>query len=951
MPNTVAALNYGLNWLTGQKIQSHMLDDTGNSNLDYTRIGFWLLGEGEMDGLNELWDSALGRLLYLNENDNPTQLHFHPGCDSVVGSGQIPTSTGGDQGVDTFWSNLLSGQQVLHYNRWAYYAIQLKQLINNPPNTNQNDASVWADVNPIGMFRGIRCRIFDGTGAMIGYAFTRNPVWHYVDLLCRRKLFPEYLIDAAAGAQDLPNAVRNRFIWSALVESAEYFGEILASTGRARFTGDFSFSQQTSLQACVAQMLTCCRGYQLERGGQYALVADKPRASVFTFTRKNADSFTTTDVDLHTAPNTYIAKFKDLLAPAFAVIASIICGDLQNPVVTTLAPHCANVGDYLVIGNTGTAYDNYWQVDSVPAPDSAGNVYEMTLKTRGSNYPTYVGAVGGLIGFRYSRFKDRAPQFQHKAHQYARGAVGVGIPLQRNRVSVTTDFANSTWDQVARVTNWQRGSALGPDVQPYVSPISATLKAPLFAPDAAGSGAVALQIEPGDVVTVDDTLSTSYAGEYEVVKEPITLTGSSGSDAERQPVGGGMQLSLRPYDPNNYLDDVAFSEPGWPDVPTLPINNGGTVIPLADGELIFFSGTNANGESFQVPDGFNQNFLMCWASPQGFIDGQAHLHYVQDCDAYLTRKLALIYNDGSGATWTGDVNWCAIAWRTQGSARKFYIGGYNFVEFTLLGGEKILFGKAIAADTSAAILPPGYNGDQTIPFAFPKTSGDVGHPTQGVGAFVEQDGTVHFWLNDDDGNFWGGTSQVMIVGFLNNNGGWKVLPALGWYYLTLPNGKVLALGGFSIWDARATPGSSRIGPNNITLFPVPTGGLIPVLAGMPSTTLQTMTGPNGFELNGGGHPAHGVKQCSIDGDNSYCSFEDGSGNTWYGCAGVFGLLCDTPTAALGGTPFVGSGASPWQPTPPVTGGGGGGTGGGSGGGTGGSGGDPGSGSGWTPGTQ
>jgi hypothetical protein len=910
-----------------------MLEDTGNDNLDFTRIGFWLLAEGEWDGLDEMWDTGLGRLLYQNENDNLTQLHFHPGCDSVVGSGQVPVSTGNDQGVDAFWLNLLSGQQVLHYNRWAYYAIQLKQLINNPPNQNQNDSTVWADINPIGLWRTTRCRLFDDSGNMTGYAFSRNAVWQYVDLLCRRKLFPEYLIDSIAGAQDLPAAVKARFDWSALADSAAYFDEILPSTGRPRFTSDVSFTQQTTLQACVTQLLTNCRSYQRERSGKFSIVADRPRASVFHFSRQNSDSFTHTDADLKAAPNTYVSNFKDLLAPAFATIASINAPDLAAPVVTTVAPHCATGGDYVLIGKTGTKYDTYWQVDSVPAPDGLGNVYQMTLKSRGSNYPAAVGSVGGLIGFRYSRFKARSPQFQHKAHQLAKGAVGIGIPRQRNRVLSPTDFANSTWDQVARVSNWQRAVALGPDVQPYISPIAATLKAPLFAEDVDGSGALAILIEPGDIVAIDDTLTTTYAGLYEVMKTPITLLDSSGVSGDRTPVAGSVELSLRPYSDANYPDDVPFAEPGWPDVPLLPGGTTGTIIPLADGEAIFFTGTNADSESFQMPSGFSQANMICWASPQGFVDGQAHLHYVTDCDAYATRKLAMIYNDGSGTEWVGDVNWCAIAWRTKNSATVSTVTSsganptpFQFVELTLLGGEKIIFGKGLGGvvigggpNYPPAPLPAGYTGATAVALAFPKQSYEVGSPTQGVGAFVQADGTVLFLLNDDNGNQWPGSAQTMIFAFQNNMATWNVMPN-GWFYCPLPNGQTLAIGGFSIWDARAeqNPGLFRVQPTNITLYPVPeTGanlGQIPVLAGMPSATLEVMTGPNGFQLNGGGHPAHGVKQCFVDGDNSYCSFEDGEGNIWYGSSGVFGLLCDTATAALGGTPVSANPTSPWLGT-------------------------------------
>lgn len=85
-PGGAVPLCYGYAWATGQKIQSATLQHTGNSNLDYTRIGFWLLGEGEWDGLDEMWDTGLGRLLYTSESADPATLHFHPGCDAPRGA-------------------------------------------------------------------------------------------------------------------------------------------------------------------------------------------------------------------------------------------------------------------------------------------------------------------------------------------------------------------------------------------------------------------------------------------------------------------------------------------------------------------------------------------------------------------------------------------------------------------------------------------------------------------------------------------------------------------------------------------------------------------------------------------------------------------------------------------------------------------------------------------------
>ena len=905
------ALNYGFNWITGQKLQYNMLQNTGSPNLDYTRVGMWLLGEGEMDGLIEMWDSVLGILLFDSEAGN-LRLHFHPGCDAKVGAGFALNSVGGNQGVDTFWAHLPPGLQPLHYNRWAYYAIMLKQIVNGTTGIpNQSDPNIWTDINPIGLWRGMRCRIFSSTGAMVGYGFTRNPAWHFVDLLCRRKLFPEYSIDAVNGPDDLPTAVRARFDWGAIAESAAYFGETVAS-GMPRFAGDYSFNAKTTLQACLTQILTCARAFQRERAGQFSIVADRPRASVFTFSRRNADPPVVTDADVHTAPNLYIGAFRDLLVPACATIASLATVNGQ-PVITTQLPHCVIANDHIVIGNTGTNYDGPWQVQSTPAVDANGNVFQMTLFNQGSNYSTTLGP-GGLIGLRYSRFKDRTPQFEHHAHQLAVGATGVGIQRNRNRRSVTTDFANCTWDQVSRVSVWQRGVALGPDKTPYLAPPKLTLQALPFVPDAAGSGAIALQIEPGDVVTIDDTLSTAYAGAYEVISAPIELAGSDGAQGlARTAKPGSIQLTLRPYDPANYPDVSPFDQPGIPDVPGLP--GQGTVytsVPLAGGgSFAFFTGSGANGTSFQIPEGYPTANMSAWASPQGFVESGQHMHFIQLCYATPARQLQMLYNDSVDPSWPGDVNYAGVVYPTSPSVAVSTHGYTDFaqlkyVELTLLGGETVLFVSGIIQPGDPLVLPPGYSLAQAVALAFPYGGSDAGHPAHGFGAWIDTGGGVHSHYQDGEGNVWEGSTQTFVFAWKNNMSSWQA-SGNGWFWTLLPNGQVFAVMGASVLDPSCNGVNPTVYPAT-GLFQVPTGGKIPQLAGMPATSLQTMTGPNGFQITG--NDAHGVRNCSVDQHgNAACTFEDGEGNIWQGSSGVFGLLCDLPQAAVSG------GTSPFQPIP------------------------------------
>ncbi len=887
------ALNYGYNWITGQKLQGITLQNTGNVNLDYTRIGFWLLGEGMMDGLVELWDTALGLLYYQSEFDNPAAFHFHPGCDAVIGSGSALVSTGGDQGVDQFWESLPTGLLPLHYNRWAYYAMRLKQVANGVTNPTQSNPDNWVDLNPIGLWRGLRCRTFTGSGSMTSFAFTRNPAWEFVDLVCRRKLFPEFLIDSVNGAQDLPAAVKARFDWGALAETAAYCGTTL-SDGNLRFAGDFSFSSKTTLQSCISQILTSSRCFLRERNGQLSIVADQPRASVFTFSRKNADSLTATDGDVSVAPNLYNGVFRDLYAPACSDIASIVAQN-GGSLVTTVAPHPFAVNDYVVLGNTGTNYDGNWQVTQTQAPDANGDSLQLVLGFKGTNYPANVGA-GGLIGLRYSRFKERHPQFEHHAHQLAKGAVGVGIPRQRNRRSVDTDFGNCTWSQVSRVSYWQRIVALGADTQPYLTPAKLQIKVPLFAPDAAGSGAIALQIEPGDHVTIDSTLSSAYAGEYEVTLAPVEMLAAESSSGTVTPKAGNMTLTLRSYSDSNYPDVSPSDQPGIPTVPLLPGNTvSSTGFPLADGgTAAFFTGAGANATTFTIPDGFSNTNTMAWGSPQGYSDNiNRNVHYLPDCDAYVSnRLLALLYNDGGAvANWSGDVNFSGIAWNATTSAVLSTSNGISWVEFTLLGGEKVIFGKGALASGTAITLPAGYTMANSVCLGFPKSSTDTGNGAHGFAAWVDSNGTISFTLADSSGHNWTGQATAFVVAWQNNKSSWTK-SANGWASCPLPNGQTFAVLGASILDATCNGTNPTVYPTT-NLFQVPTGAKIPQLAGMPATSLQVMTGPNGFVITS--YDCNGVQQCSVDlTGKSVCVFSDDGGHSWAGSSGVFGLLCDKP---------------------------------------------------------
>ena len=95
------------------------------------------------------------------------------------------------------------------------------------------------------------------------------------------------------------------------------------------------------------------------------------------------------------------------------------------------------------------------------------------------------------------------------------------------------------------------------------------------------------------------------------------------------------------------------------------------IINLADGNKIAF-GANPNdgtsvlpsGSSFGLPTGFTTDKMCSIASPASYAGSGSNVcHCVSNCDISGT-TVTLNYIDGSGNTWSGDVNWFAFCWAT-----------------------------------------------------------------------------------------------------------------------------------------------------------------------------------------------------------------------------------------------------------------------------------------------
>ena len=258
--------NYGYCLITGDRFNYVTMQNTasnpttdhlpgaGNS-LDWTRIGGWILGADDHDGCILL--NINGERVYNSEFDDLTAFHFHRGTDGVIGSGFEMTSQGPDQGVDAFWLYFPTAVPIQKLSRLAYYMLKNKypSLYNiysgadTSGSSAQENGNNWADLQPIGLWRTRRCRIFDANGNQTGFAFTVNPAWHWVDQMLVRKIKPDYAL-SMSGPDPLTASEAACFDFESIVESATYFDTlILQSDGsqRRRFEHHNSYTSATSL--------------------------------------------------------------------------------------------------------------------------------------------------------------------------------------------------------------------------------------------------------------------------------------------------------------------------------------------------------------------------------------------------------------------------------------------------------------------------------------------------------------------------------------------------------------------------------------------------------------------------------------------------------------------------------------------------------------------------------
>jgi hypothetical protein len=181
-------------------------------------------------------------------------------------------------------------------------------------------------------------------------------------------------------------------------------------------------------------------------------------------------------------------------------------------------------------------------------------------------------------------------------------------------------------------------------------------------------------------------------------------------------------------------------------------------------------------------------------------------------------------------------------------------------------------------------LPAGFTLGQSFMVAYPHDGvpdggGNVAHWV-GAGVTVALGVATAFCkYKDGEGNIWSGNASVLVFAWKNNMGSFtsETLSGGTWIQCTLTNGQIFGVG-------------CNLGITDGTTIDIPTGS---------AATLEPIVGPSGWDYPDNGHPAHGVKTCFIDEDNTvhvqYSDSLSGS-DVWGAAADLFAIWCTTGLA-------------------------------------------------------
>ncbi len=654
------------------------------------QIGVWDLGEGELDGCNALWVGGALQFAY-DSNGNlmgrsllgvtpsgfgtdtivttPTlnSFSFHTGCDAPLGS--TPGNSETAQVIDPVLGPIGNLITRLCYSRRAYYTIGWT------PATSDNSAMA-----PVADFRGMRCRIFDGSGKQIAYRFTTNPMWHFVDLWLRRAIKPDYALPQGGLPDALTADEASRFNWPYIFDCAQYCDELLAN-GLPRFSGSYVFASGSTLASMLEQVLLCCRGYWYEYAGKICVAIDRPRASTFIVSARHlaSSSIERDDSQVSQGANRYIGRFLELGLPAMAAISTISStpgtgGASALVQIDTVNPNPCAVGDVISVGGVDpSTLDAAYTVSAIPS--GTPREIDCSVSTAAA-----VSGTGGFIGYIQSRFSQRTPEINHQQHQLAQGHIFppnvAGLRLKR--IKVTYDFASMTYDQAMRLLQYEVYRDLGIDWlnqnmllrtfgdisllgSPYLPPWQVTLS--LFSESVDASMRALKAQQPGDVITLDPSVFFELAGDYEIMAKNIShfqqeVQNSTGGNFTAAPARSGamntgtdqgsgiLQLTLRSFNssPAIFTDVSVDRNSSFATVPgQLPYAGVGTGAGSGSG-FTLTSGTVSLTTVWQDVPANAAVSTVAWTAINLHVPPGITLHYPAG-------RFDNVVSDGSGNSW------------------------------------------------------------------------------------------------------------------------------------------------------------------------------------------------------------------------------------------------------------------------------------------------------------
>jgi hypothetical protein len=492
-----------------------------------------LMGEGKWSVLARLW--IAGKRKDVND---ASIVHFHQGDDGTLGGGLAATSTGPDQGVDTFWANFPAGSQVLTLSRIAYLVVTGAVSGDDPSAVSE----VLAD------FDTRLVRQFDGFGAQTSFAYTKNPTWQILDAIISFYLKPQATAGQALNAAE---AARIAFA-DAFAHAADCDFDI---GGQKRFESGLAISQVTDLATLLNQMLQMCRSYIIEVDGQISVRMDKPRTPTFTLTSDHlASPLEEMKTNKRRAPNRIVGRFRDLNFSAIGTVHN--CQRTGNIATTnTVTEHLYRVGDWAAINNVpvgALTFNGIRLVASIPSPT------QFTFAQVGPNEGPTANNVG-IFGRDESRFMEDSVPLNHEEHQAMTGQRGVGITPGLTVVPVDMDFGNNTSERVERLVRYFLLRNLGPGLEKsdlagasYILPRQLTVRAWMNSVDANNNCLMAQLC--GELITIDKSCSEAWQGIYEIMglRIPRIAAGETNNTV--------IELVLLEYVPSAFTD-VAGPQP------------------------------------------------------------------------------------------------------------------------------------------------------------------------------------------------------------------------------------------------------------------------------------------------------------------------------------------------------------------------------------------------------